>query len=224
MVDGNNRNRGPVRRLRGMHRLLLAGGLLAALALPAEAGRSNVVAAEAFAPVHGSTLPPIGFVDFCARYRGECRPKGGTASHLRLTPQRWRLLKEVNRFVNRKVAPVTDLALYNRPEVWEYPTNAGDCEDYVLLKKKYLEGLGFPPETLLITVVLDEKGGGHAVLMVRTDRGDYVLDNRRDAILLWNRTGYTYLKRQSQKDPGKWVALTRKQGARARFLSNNRRR
>jgi predicted transglutaminase-like cysteine proteinase len=201
---------------------MLAAGLLLAAGAPAEAGRSHVAAGEAFARAYGDTLPPIGFVSFCARYRGECRPRGGGATQVRLTRQRWQTLNDVNRFINRKVKPVTDLALYNRPEVWEYPTNAGDCEDYVLLKKKYLEGLGFPPETLLITVVLDEKGGGHAVLMVRTDRGDFVLDNRRNRILLWNRTGYTFLKRQSQQDPGRWVSLTRDQGARARFFGNNR--
>ena len=80
----------------------------------------------------------------------------------------------------------------------------------MLLKKRYLEGLGFPVETLLITVVLDESGEGHAVLSVRTDRGDFVLDNRRSAILLWSETRYEFLKRQSQENPQLWVALTRK--------------
>ena len=31
-----------------------------------------------------------------------------------------------------------------------------------------------------MTVVIDEQGEGHAVLMVRTDRGDFILDNKRD--------------------------------------------
>ena len=42
-------------------------------------------------------------------------------------------------------------------------------EDLPEEEKRYLEGLGFPPSALLITVVLDEKNEGHAVLTVTTD-------------------------------------------------------
>ncbi len=38
------------------------------------------------------------------------------------------------------------------------------------------------------------------MLLVRTDRGDLVLDNQDGRVLLWNETPYTYLKRQSQAD------------------------
>jgi predicted transglutaminase-like cysteine proteinase len=58
--------------------------------------------------------------------------------------------------------------------------------------------------------VLDEQNQGHAVLTVTTDEGDYILDNRRNDILLWNDTNYTFLKRQSAKDPRRWVALLKK--------------
>jgi predicted transglutaminase-like cysteine proteinase len=85
---------------------------------------------------------------------------------------------------------------------------AGDCEDFVLLKKRYLEGLGFPAESLLITVVLDERGDGHAVLTVATDKGDFILDNRRTDVMRWSQASYHFLKRQSQEDPRLWVALS----------------
>ena len=78
-----------------------------------------------------------------------------------------------------------------------------------LLKRRFLENLGFAPEALLITVVLDEKKEGHAVLTVVTDEGDFVLDNRRDEIRRWSDLEYTFLKRQSQRDPRLWVALTK---------------
>ena len=104
------------------------------------------------------------------------------------------------------------------PEHWGYPAGAGDCEDYVLLKKRYLEGLGFPAESLLITVVLDEDGNGHAVLTARTDAGDFILDNRRDAIHRWSETRYQFLKRQSQNNPQIWMALTNKQARRNRSI------
>ena len=37
---------------------------------------------------------------------------------------------------------------------------------------------GWPESKLLITVVRDENNEGHAVLTVRTDEGDFILDNR----------------------------------------------
>ena len=135
---------------------------------------------------------------------------GGQTAHLTLSPERWNLVYQVNSFVNGKIAPMSDEELYGKPEYWTLPTDAGDCEDYLLLKKHYLQGLGFPSEALLITVVLDEKAQGHAVLMVTTDKGDFVLDNRRNDVLRWNDTGYTFLKRQSAEDPKQWVSLSRK--------------
>ncbi len=124
-----------------------------------------------------------------------------------MSPERWNLLYQVNTYVNGKIAPVSDQDLYGQPEYWAYPSDAGDCEDYLLLKRRYLMGLGFPIDALLITVVLDEKQEGHAVLTVTTGNGDYVLDNRRNEILRWSDFEYTFLKRQSPRDPRTWVAL-----------------
>ena len=178
----------------------------------------NYISEHSYTPVYGKTLPPVGYVNFCARNAGECRsvrPAHGASSTIALTPQRWSDLKQINMFVNTHVAPVSDQEQHNVPEHWSYPSGAGDCEDYVLLKKRYLEGLGFPAEALLITVVLDEAGNGHAVLTARTDAGDYILDNRRDTIQRWSETRYQFLKRQSQSDPQIWMALTNKQARRS---------
>src|SRR5207253_4774722 len=60
---------------------------------------------------------------------------------------------------------------------------------------------------LLITVVREKNGNGHAVLTVKTDKGEFVLDNQEERILLWSETSYHYVKRQSQSDPNRWVAL-----------------
>ena len=186
-----------------------------AMSLPAQAysktKTANLTSATAIhSPVYGVTLPPIGFVQFCARYKAECRETGNDAREANLTHKTWSQIVEVNSFVNAKIAPATDEELYGTVEHWEYPTTAGDCEDYVLLKKRYLEGLGFPSESLLITVVLDENSDGHAVLMVRTDGGDFVLDNRRNTVLRWSETGYHYIKRQSQENPRIWVSMGEK--------------
>ncbi len=168
----------------------------------------NVSGERVFATTFGPTLPPVGYVDFCARNPSECTNLGGRTSVIELTPERFDLLHQVNTYVNSTIKPESDLQLYHKPEYWTYPVTAGDCEDYVLLKQRYLEGFGFPSETLLITVVLDEAGDGHAVLMVHTSAGDYILDNRRNEILRWSDTHYQYLKRQSQSDPKRWLALT----------------
>jgi predicted transglutaminase-like cysteine proteinase len=165
---------------------------------------------QKFATIYGKALPPIGYVEMCAREPKECKPLGGRKTHLSLTEEQWKLVSQVNAFVNGKIAPMSDEELYGKPEYWTIPTDAGDCEDYLLLKRHYLEGLGFPTSALLITVVLDEKMQGHAVLTISTDKGDFVLDNRRNEILRWSDTGYTYLKRQSAEDPRQWVSLSNK--------------
>lgn len=183
-----------------------AAALLAsstAMAVEAEGETPTTAATE-----HGPTLPPIGYVRFCAKAPAECR-QTNKAAKLELTPSRWQSLYQVNTLVNTKVAPVSDQALFGEAEFWTLPTDAGDCEDYVLLKKKYLEGMGFSSSSLLITVVFDERNEGHAVLTVATTEGDFILDNRRNDILRWHATGYRFLKRQSHGDPKKWVALSK---------------
>ncbi len=163
----------------------------------------------AYAPEFGIARPPIGFVRFCAENPQECKKVPGGSKRLAMDPGRWNMLYQVNTYVNGKIMPVSDMELYGESERWAFPVDAGDCEDYLLLKKHYLEELGFPPAALLITVVLDENKEGHAILTVATDQGDYVLDNRRSDITRWRDTNYTFLKRQSQSDPRAWVALLR---------------
>ncbi len=172
-----------------------------------------------FAPVYGKTLPPIGWVQFCERHKRECAGRTTAKSRVRLTDDTWSQLVRVNAHVNRKVEPVTDQELYNVAEHWTYPGAQGDCEDYVLLKRKILMGMGWPRESLLVTVVLDEKREGHAVLTVVTDMGEFVLDNQNPEILPWHATQYTYIKRQAQQHPQLWVALTPGASKRARHIA-----
>ncbi len=125
----------------------------------------------------------------------------------------------VNSHINAKVEPVTDQELYNVADYWTYQGAQGDCEDYVLLKRKYLMSMGWPRESLLVTVVLDENREGHAVLTVVTDMGEFVLDNQNPEILPSHKTRYTYIKRQAQQHPQLWVALTPGASKRARHIS-----
>ena len=125
-----------------------------------------------------------------------------------LTAKAWKDLARINNWVNDTIKPMTDMDHWGVVEKWSYPDDGyGDCEDYVLLKRRMLMQAGWPREALLITVVRDKKGDGHAVLTVKTDKGDFILDNQEEQILLWSDTGYRFVKRQSQTNPNIWVSL-----------------
>lgn len=167
---------------------------------PVEAG--NVM------ETRGTTAPPIGFVQFCRQNLAECVGIARTPVRVGLSKAKWDELVSVNRQVNQAVEPVTDEELYGVAEHWTYPVRSkGDCEDYVLLKRKLLIERGWPVTSLLITVVRDTKNQGHAVLTVTTDRGDFVLDNQQTRVLPWEETEYRYIKRQSQLDVARWESI-----------------
>lgn len=155
----------------------------------------------------GRTTQPIGHYEFCQRYTDECNVVSKSDKPVVLTQDLWRKVIEINNQVNTTIEARTDMEMWGKPEVWSYPTQYGDCEDYALLKRKLLQEAGVPINTLLITVVRQMNGDGHAVLTMRTDRGDFVLDNLEPRVLLWNQTEYQYLKRQSTRNTGVWVSI-----------------
>ena len=161
-----------------------------------------------FISVGEATRAPIGWVEFCVEYDPECKTKPSAPRDVVLSGQAWKDLVRINRTVNTNVKPMTDMDHWGVVERWNYPDDGyGDCEDYVLQKRKMLMQAGWPREALLITVVRDKHNDGHAVLTVKSDKGEYVLDNQTDDIVLWSDTGYRFVKRQSQSDPNVWVAL-----------------
>lgn len=190
---------------------IIAIGLVATAS--AEAGVASATIGQRtespFMRSFGRSLPPIGHVGFCSQFPAECKRSGPKRAQMELTIERKADLREINNLVNRMVRPVSDLALYGRIEHWTYPNGEGDCEDYVLLKQRLLIERGWPASSLLITVVRDEYNEGHAVLTVRTSMGDYLLDNKRAEIMTWNHSPYTFVKRQSGKNPKNWVSLSR---------------
>lgn len=155
----------------------------------------------------GVTSQPIGHYEFCRANPGECHAIRSNMAAPRVTDAGWKIVRDVNLAVNTEITPVTDQELYGRDEVWAYPVNAGDCEDFVLAKRKILMQRGFPESALLITVVRKPDGEGHAVLTLRTASGDFVLDNLDNDVKPWYQTPYTYLKRQATFDSGRWVSI-----------------
>jgi predicted transglutaminase-like cysteine proteinase len=103
----------------------------------------------------------------------------------------------------------SDAELYGEAGHWAYPLDRGDCEDMGLLKRRLLAKAGWPIGALLITTLEDSsaKNERHAVLTVRTDRGEFILDNQTPEILFWYETNYRYLTRQSQIDSNLWVSF-----------------
>ncbi len=180
---------------------------LCLIALPARAAELPPIPARATV-TGGMTTAPRGWTEFCENYRDACA--GGTtpAAVIPMTPENWERIEHINEWVNSTIEGIPDQAHWGIIERWDMAEDGrGDCEEFVLVKRRAAMEAGFPRQALLITVVLDTHGDGHAVLTVRTDRGDYVLDNIRDAILPWTETGYQFLKRQAPENQNIWVSI-----------------
>ncbi|MFN3869418.1 MAG: transglutaminase-like cysteine peptidase [Hyphomicrobiaceae bacterium] len=180
---------------------------LPAAANPSSKTKSYVTPASSFMRIFGLSQAPYGFVRFCEASPEHCVANSQEDARVDATPDRLAQLDDVNRSVNRQIKPMTDLEIYGVTEFWTIPRTVGDCEDYALLKRKLLMQRGWPSSALLMTVVRDEKGEGHAVLTARTAQGDFVLDNKSDAVKIWHQTPYDFVMRQSYLNPKVWVAL-----------------
>ena len=157
----------------------------------------------------GLTSQPIGHYEFCKVNPAECSIRPRDTGPVTMTSSVWKQISSINESVNRSIKPMNDFDIYAKDEVWAYPDKigVGDCEDYVLLKRRMLAAKGVSLSNLLITVVRKPDGEGHAVLTVRTDKGDYILDNLSDSVKLWSATPYRFLKRQASEHTGRWVTI-----------------
>lgn len=179
----------------------------------------STVPAAAFMRVYGSAQPPHGFVRFCEATPTECNPDHKQDARFDASAERLQQLDDINRAINQQIAPATDLEVYGVNEYWTLPQTKGDCEDYALLKRHKLIEKGWPVSSLLMTVVRDEKGEGHAVLTARTVQGDFILDNKVDEVRVWNQMPYQFVMRQSYLNPHVWVSLDVGHGSMATALS-----
>ena len=155
----------------------------------------------------GLTSQPIGHYEFCKVQPAECAIRTRDLGPEMMTGALWKILVDVNEAVNRAIRPMNDFDIYGKDEVWAYPNGVGDCEDYVLEKRRTLKARGLSLSNLLITVVRKADGEGHAILTVRTDKGDFVLDNLSNVVRGWDNTGYRFLKRQASDHTGRWVSI-----------------
>ena len=186
-------------RIKGFLVAMMAVFAMAPAAIPAPSKNASMVTGNA-------TSQPVGHYDFCQTHRSECGANRNTGP-VAMTGARWATVRSVNATVNRTITPMTDKEIYGKDEVWAYPTTAGDCEDFALLKRRILIQRGISPANLLLTVVRKPDGEGHAVLTLRTSNGDFVLDNLASNIKPWFDTPYSFIKRQSSNNAGRWVTI-----------------
>lgn len=197
---------------RGLNRLFASVGF-AAVVLSATVDAGSALALPQSAMPGGALLsvgaagPTPAWITFCTQQPQECAHDSSEPDTIVLDQEVWKTIVDVNERVNKEILPVTDQEHWGVADRWDYPDDGlGDCEDIQLLKRRRLTQAGLPQRALRMTVVIDELGAGHAVLMARTDRGDYILDNKRKAVLPWQQTGYRYVKREGS-DGATWVWL-----------------
>jgi predicted transglutaminase-like cysteine proteinase len=155
--------------------------------------------------ISGPTHPTAAGVEFCQKDPASCAVDPSQPTTIHLTDAKLATLRTINTQVNHAIKPVSDLDHWGVVDRWDFAEDGrGDCEDYQLVKRRELEKLGFPRRAMRMAVVLDENKEGHAVLVVRTDLGDLVLDNKSEVIVPWSSTGYEFIKGEGDTT-GAWV-------------------
>jgi predicted transglutaminase-like cysteine proteinase len=188
--------------IRTLGRKFCGAAALAALtsfATPTE----GVASGSDFLKSRGLGVAPPGAQRLCSTYSWACArgTSGGT-----VTQGQMQVVRAVNSQINRSTRAIEDSQQYGEAERWAIPTSrGGDCEDYALAKKRALISKGIDPQRLLIATVLDRNRRPHAVLVVRTENGDMVLDNVTNSIRSWQDTRYVFLRMQDPSRPSRWV-------------------
>ncbi|UWM74318.1 transglutaminase-like cysteine peptidase [Rhizobium sp. WSM4643] len=162
--------------------------------------------AASYISERGKIIPPFAQVLFCAQNPTECRDNNGLAV-VALTDTQMLQLKDVNSAVNRTMVGRNDPRNELNGDVWKVNVRSGDCEDFALTKRSRLIAMGWSSRALRIATAYTPSGEGHAVLVVRTDKGDLVLDNRKSSIKNWRDTDLRWDKIQSGTDPYVWYQL-----------------
>ncbi|MCA3700199.1 MAG: transglutaminase-like cysteine peptidase [Brevundimonas sp.] len=129
-----------------------------------------------------------------------------TTATYTLDRQGWRTVNHINRRLNREIRHVDDLDLHGEQDRWTLPVGSrGDCEDFVLAKRAALLDAGVPAEALSIAIVETRWGETHAVLLLASDRGEFVLDSLSPWVSRWDRVDYRWRERQARGGAFDWV-------------------
>lgn len=173
----------------------------------------NLLASKQQIAFHSPTLAPLAFVKFCMNYPSECRQprmifRGGP---VKLDDERYADLVDVNRDVNAAIRPQRNLRGVAYEE-WLINPASGDCNDYAVTKKHALRARGWPDHALFLSEVVTSWGEHHLVLIVRTDKGDLVLDNMTGAIRPVAQVRYQWVRAQKPGAPMSWHDVAARPG------------
>jgi predicted transglutaminase-like cysteine proteinase len=155
----------------------------------------------------GPVLAPMGHVFFCLKNPDACKVSPTITAQIAVEPTTMVLLRRVNLEVNHAIIPQNDIKTEGFSDQWTVSPKRGDCEDYALTKQKRLIELGLPASALRLAIARTPQGEGHAVLIVRTQSGDFILDNRFGAILTRQSSDLTWESIQSAENPKFWLAV-----------------
>jgi predicted transglutaminase-like cysteine proteinase len=160
-----------------------------------------------FIHTRGFALAPMGHVVFCMENPTECKTVPTSADITVHTQSNAWLIRRINQQVNRDLKPRADRGKGGMTDQWRVGANEGDCEDYALEKRRRLIAAGIPANSLRIAVGRTRSGEGHAVLIVRTTRGDFVLDNRHNRVVLWPNADVRLVSIQSETNARLWMQI-----------------
>lgn len=124
-----------------------------------------------------------------------------------LTLTDWVVIHTVLNTLHRNFKPIEDIKKHKKTDVWTH-NDEGDCEDFALQFKKILtQQYGWEEHELLMGVVWDEKKRGHAVMVMRTDRGYWAADLRRYHLRRMEETNYTSNMIQTPLNRFEWASI-----------------
>ena len=107
----------------------------------------------------------------------------------------------VNRRVNAAIRPQAEPP---GQDIWRVGGPTGDCEDYALAKRDALIAAGLGSVNARLAVGVLPSGEHHAVLIVSTRRGDFVLDNLTNELRPLGQQPATIISVQSARDSQLW--------------------
>ena len=143
----------------------------------------------------GYTLAPTGFYALCADQPRQCAPVAARR------PVALSEIDAINRRVNAVIRPQPEPP---GQDIWRVGGSSGDCEDYALAKRDALIATGIGSANARIATGVLPSGEYHAVLIVTTKRGDFVLDNLANELRPLGRQPATIISVQSARDPRLW--------------------
>lgn len=167
--------------------------------------------ADLFLQFGKKTDRPYGHVAYCEVSK-ECNHRSLTGSIV--SEEMIPYITTFNVIANRSITGVKDISLFGKEEFWGKPVTFfgrmyGDCDDYVLYKIDMLESMGIPRSAMSIAAVITQSGEGHAVLLVRFETGDLVLDNLTDELLSPSDSPHHFIKATAWTDDSQWQVVAK---------------